>query len=75
MKDKQDTLKWHFDNNLGDTPFKTFSAEYNKDESKYQELFLDLGLNWPAEESDLPAFFDNLDLEQTKALLELFKNK
>ena len=75
MKDAQDTLKWHFENNLKPTPFKTFSNEYNKDESKYQELFLDLGLNWPAEESDLPAFFDNLNLEQTNALLELFKNK
>ncbi len=75
MKDAQDLLKWHFYNNLGDTPFKTFSKEYNKDESDYQELFLELSLNWPAEESDLPAFFDKLDLEQTNALLELFKNK
>ena len=75
MKDAQDTLKWHFENNLKPTPFKTFSAEYNKNESEYQELFLELGLDWPDNESKVEAFFDNLDLEQTNALLELFKNK
>ena len=68
-------LKWHFENNLGPNPFKTVSKEYIKDNSKCQELFLELDLYWPNEESEVPAFFDNLDLEQVNALLELIKDE
>ncbi len=75
LEDKKFYLKWHFDNNLGPNPFKTVSTEYNKDDSKYADLFCELGLDWPAEESQVDYFFDNLNLEQVDALLEQFKNK
>ena len=75
LKDKQTLVKWHFENNMGETPFKTFSTLYNKEGSPYQDLFLELGLDWPAEESGLDKFFEELDLEQANALLERFKKK
>ena len=53
LKDKKYLLKWHFENNLGETPFETFSALYKKNNSHYQDVFLELGLDWPPEESGL----------------------
>ena len=78
-EDKVYELRWHYDHNLGDTPFQTVSRYYNKDGSPLQDLFADEGLDWPDTAEGVDDFFKGLDADQATVLLEEFmrlsKNK